>query len=138
MGAGRVPYEEGYFTVPEGDEPPRLLGTRCRACGERFYPRRAVCARCLSEDVEETLLGPRGTLHTWTWLRFPSFGDARGAGTGHGAGQIDLAEGVRVQAVLEGERGDFRIGIPMEMVLAPAGTDAEGREIVMYRFRPAR
>ena len=29
-------------------EPPRLLGTKCDACGEYFYPRRAMCAKCMS------------------------------------------------------------------------------------------
>ncbi|HZR82543.1 MAG TPA: OB-fold domain-containing protein [Candidatus Binatia bacterium] len=133
-----VPYEDGYFVVPDDpSEPPRLLGTRCRACGEPFYPRRATCARCLSDDVEDVLLGPRGTLYTWTFLHVPGFGEHRTAQQGHAAGQIDLDEGPRVQSVLLGGPTDFRIGMRMEMVLEPVGEDKEGRAILMYRFRPA-
>src|SRR5262249_35615542 len=56
----RVPIEPGYFTIPEAPaERPRLLGSRCRACGEHFFPRRVVCARCLAQECEEVLLGPR-------------------------------------------------------------------------------
>src|SRR5215472_2697723 len=100
-GPARVPYEEGYFTVPvTKDEPPRLIGSRCRACGEQFYPRRETCAKCLAEDLEEVKLGPRGKLYTHTFLFAPGFGQS--TGRGYAAGQIDLPEGPRVQAVLVG------------------------------------
>ena len=37
----RRPIEDGYFTIPDDPaEPPRLLGSRCPACGEVFFPRR--------------------------------------------------------------------------------------------------
>lgn len=136
--AERVAYEDGYFTVPaDPAEAPRLLGSRCRACGERFYPRRVTCARCLSDDVEGVLLGPRGTLYTHTFLHAVGFGSQRSALPGYAAGQVDLADGPRVQAVLVGGPGDFRIGMPMELVLQVVAQDKDGRDVVMYRFRPA-
>jgi uncharacterized OB-fold protein len=132
----RVPYEEGYFTMPDAG-PPQLCGTRCRRCSERFYPRRHACARCCETDVEDVLLSNRGTLYSYTILRATSFGDSTTGANGYAAGQIDLPEGPRVQSVLLGDPGTFRIGMAMEMVLEPAGTDREGRELMMYRFRPA-
>src|SRR5438034_1368021 len=46
----RVAVKPGYFTVPDDPaEPPRLLGSRCLDCGEHFFPRRAICAKCMSE-----------------------------------------------------------------------------------------
>jgi uncharacterized OB-fold protein len=128
-----VPYEEGYFDL----DPPRLIGSRCAACGEHFYPQRATCARCLSEDTAVVRLGARGTLYAWTYLRLPGFGAHRSAADGYAAGQVNLPEGPRVQAVLEGGPGDFRIGMAMELTLAPVGEDKQGRTILMYRFRPA-
>ena len=74
----RVPIEPGFFTVPDDPAaPPRLLGSRCRACGEHFFPRRLVCARCLAEGCEDVLLSTRGTLYTWTYVHFPLFGSKR-------------------------------------------------------------
>lgn len=135
--AETIPLEEGYFTVPATpDEPPRLLGSRCRACGERFYPRRATCARCLSYDTEETTLGPCGTLYAWTYLHVPGFGEHRTTSNGYAAGQVDLPEGPRVQAVLEGGPTDFTIGMDLELCLAQVSTDKQGRAVLMYRFRP--
>jgi len=132
-----VPYEEGYFLIPEREgEPPRLLGSLCRTCGERFYPRRETCAKCLSYETEDVPLCPRGTLYTWTFLHVPGFGEHRTGEDGYAAGQIDLYDGPRVQSVLIGGPGDFRIGMAMEMTLAEVGQDKEGRSILMYRFRP--
>jgi uncharacterized OB-fold protein len=134
----RVPIEPGYFTIPaDPAEPPRLLGSLCRSCGEYFFPRRVVCAQCLAEGTEDVLLSPRGMLYTYTYVHFPLFGSKRTdhAG-GYGVGQVDLPEGPRVQAVLSGGPGDFRIGMEMELELETLREDKEGREVVIHRFRP--
>ena len=74
----RVPVEAGFFTIPESDgETPRLLGSRCSACGEVFFPRRVVCAKCLSRDTAPLELGPRGRLYTYTYTHVPMFGALR-------------------------------------------------------------
>jgi uncharacterized OB-fold protein len=133
----RVPIEDGYFTVPEDPaDSPRLLGSRCRACGEHFFPRRQVCARCLAEGCDDVLLGPRGRLWTWTYVHVPLFAKKDARVDAYGVGQVDLPEGPRVQAVLVGGPEDFRIGIEMELDLETLRTDDDGREVVIFRFRP--
>ncbi|MCZ6462948.1 MAG: OB-fold domain-containing protein, partial [Proteobacteria bacterium] len=108
----RVPIEPGFFTIPEDrDVPPRLLGSRCSACGEYFFPRRQVCARCLVTDLQDTELGPRGTLYTFTYVHVPFFGSLRADAGAYGVGQVDLREGPRVQAVLSGGREELSIGM---------------------------
>jgi uncharacterized OB-fold protein len=94
----RVPVEDGYFTVPDDPaERPRLLGSRCPACGEHFFPRRHVCARCLAEGCEDVLLGPRGRLWTWTYVHVPLFAKKDARIDAYGVGQVDLPEGPRVR-----------------------------------------
>ena len=133
----RVPIEPGFFTIPDDPaEPPRLLGSRCRACGEHFFPRRVVCARCLAQGCEDVLLGPRGTLWTFTWVHVPFFGKKEASGAGYGVGQVDLPEGPRIQAVLSGAREDLAIGIPMQLELETLRETAEGEAVVIHRFRP--
>jgi len=135
--AARVPIEEGFFTIPDDPEAsPRLLGTRCRSCDEHFFPRRHVCARCLSRDVEDVLLGPRGTLHTWTYVYFPLFGSKQADRGGYGVGQVDLPEGPRVQAVLRGGPDEFWVGMEMELELETLRQDRDGRDVLIFRFRP--
>jgi uncharacterized OB-fold protein len=133
----RVPIEPGFFTIPDEGEAPRLLGSRCRACGEVFFPRRPVCAKCLALGSDDVELGPRGTLYTWTWTHLPLFGSRRTDAGGYGVGQIDLPEGPRVQAVLAGAREEFAIGMPMQLDLEVLGETKDGAEIVIFRFRPA-
>jgi uncharacterized OB-fold protein len=135
--AVRIPIEEGFFTIPDDtSQPPRLLGSRCRACGEHFFPRRVVCASCLAQDTDEVLLGPCGTLYTYTYVHVPLFGSQRADHGGYGVGQVDLPEGPRVQAVLSGGPEEFRIGMEMELELETLSENQEGQEVVIYRFRP--
>lgn len=133
----RVAIEDGFFTIPaDPAEPPRLLGSRCQACGEHFYPRRLVCAKCLHEGTDDVLLGPRGRLHTWTYVHVPLFAKKDGSMEAYGVGQVDLPEGPRVQAILVGGPDDFEIGMPLELDLETLRTDPDGTEVVIYRFRP--
>jgi uncharacterized OB-fold protein len=133
----RVAVEDGYFTVP--DDPavaPRLLGSRCGTCGEHFFPRRHVCARCLAEGCDDVELGPRGRLWTWTYVHVPLFAKKDARVDAYGVGQVDLPEGPRVQSILDGGPDDFTIGMELELDLESLRTDDEGREVVIFRFRP--
>jgi uncharacterized protein len=133
-----VPIEPGFFTIPsDRTEAPRLLGSRCGACAEVFFPRRRICARCLARDTVDVLLGPRGTLYTWTYAHFPLFGSRRADAGGYGVGQVDLPEGPRVQAVLSGGPLEFRIGMEMELELEVLRENSKGEDVVIFRFRPA-
>ena len=133
----RVPIEPGFFTIPSNAaEAPRLLGSRCRACGEHFFPPREICAKCLHIGTDPVLLGPHGTLYTYTWVHFPLFGSKRADAGGYGVGQVDLPDGPRVQAVLSGGPDDFVIGIAMELELETLRETKQGEDVVIYRFRP--
>jgi len=122
--------------VPDDpSEPPRLLGTRCEDCGEHFFPRRAVCAKCLSRRTTDALLGPRGTLYSYTFVHFPLFGSMRVEHVGYGVGQVDLSEGPRVQFPLAGKQEEYRIGMALEAEL-DALREQDGQDVVILRFRP--
>jgi uncharacterized OB-fold protein len=131
-----VAMSPGYFTVPDDPaEPPKLLGSRCQACGEHFYPRRVICAKCLSDQMAEVEMGPRGTLYSYTFVHFPLFGSTRMEHVGYGVGQVDLPEGPRVQVPLAGAQEDFRVGQTVEAELDSL-REEEGRDVVIVRFRP--
>ena len=133
----RVPIEAGFFTIPDDPaERPRLLGSACPSCGEHFFPRRLVCARCLHEGCEDVELGPTGTLWTWTYVHVPLFAKKDGSVGSYGVGQVDLPEGPRVQAILVGGPDDFEIGMELELDLEALRTDDAGDEVVIFRFRP--
>src|SRR5712691_1963162 len=129
----RVPIKAGYFTVPDDPaEAPRFLGSSCEACGEQFFPRRAVCAKCLSERTADVLLGPRGTLYSYTFVHFPLFGSTRVEHIGYGVGQVDLPEGPRVQMPLAGKQEDYRVGQALEAELEPLREEGD-HDVVIVR-----
>ncbi|MBI4278235.1 MAG: Zn-ribbon domain-containing OB-fold protein [Armatimonadetes bacterium] len=108
-----------------------LVGTRCRACGAHFFPRRAVCARCLGADVEAVRLSAEGILYTYTVVHqsTPEFP------TPYILGYVDLPEGVRLLAPMVGVEADqVRIGMPVRVVVEPVRTDPEGRAVMGYRL----
>jgi uncharacterized OB-fold protein len=133
----RVPIKPGFFTIPDHpDQSPRLLGTLCDACGEYFYPRRAVCAKCMSERTRAVELEARGTLYSYTFVHLPLFGSTNMEhADGYGVGQIDLPEGPRVQAPLAGKQPEFRVGQSVRGELDVLRQDGM-QDIVIVRFRP--
>jgi uncharacterized OB-fold protein len=134
----RVPLKPGFFTVPDDPKaPPRFLCTRCDDCGEHFFPRRAVCAKCLSEKTSEVELEGRGTLYSYTFVHIPLFGSTNIEHVeGYGVGQVDLPEGPRLQVPLAGKQGEFRIGQRLRAELDKLREDDSGRDVMIVRFRP--
>jgi uncharacterized OB-fold protein len=135
----QVPIAPEYFSVPadgDADRRPRLLGSRCPACGEHFYPRRFVCAKCLHEGCEDVVLSPTGTLWTYTYVHVPLFAKKDAKVDAYGVGQVDLPEGPRIQAILVGGPDDFEIGMALELDLETLHHDKDGNDVVIYRFKP--
>jgi uncharacterized OB-fold protein len=133
----RQPIKPGFFTVPDDPaQAPKLLGTRCDTCGEYFYPRRAVCAKCMSRKTSEVELDARGTLYSYTFVHLPLFGSTNMEhADGYGVGQIDLPEGPRIQSPLAGKQAEFKVGQALEGELAVLRDDG-GTDIMIVRFRP--
>lgn len=55
----------------------KVMGTKCKKCGARFFPPRADCAKCLSSDIEWFEVEGKGKLLTFSTLTFAptGFGD---------------------------------------------------------------
>lgn len=131
---GRVAIAPDYFEVD--DDGVRLKGSKCRACSEVFYPRRIVCAKCLNEGTDDVILSSTGTLFTWTWVHLPLFAKTDAKVSSYGVGQVDLPEGPRIQAILQGEPSDFSIGMQLSLDAESLRQDDDGNDVVIYRFRP--
>ena len=134
----RVPIREGYFTIP--DDPtavPQVVVSKCGDCGEHFFPRRMVCAKCLSRRMVSIEIPARGTLFSYTWVHMPLFGSTRIEHMdGYGVGQIDLPEGPRIQLPLAGRREQYAVGLRVVGEVEPLREDG-GRDLCILRFRPS-
>ncbi len=134
----RVPIKQGFFTVPSSpDQPPKFLGTLCEDCGEHFFPKRTICAKCSSQNTVDVEMSSRGTLYSYTFVHFPMFGSsAEEYKKGYGVGQVDLPEGPRLQMPLAGKQEDFCIGQTVQAELNTLRQDDAGNDVMNVRFRP--
>jgi uncharacterized OB-fold protein len=134
----RKALKEGYFTIPDDpNAPPDVCCTRCKDCGEYFFPRRGVCAKCMSRNTEDVQVAGRGTLYSFTFVHMPLFGSMRIEHMeGYGVGQVDLPEGPRLQVPLAGKQAEFKVGMKLVGELEALREDG-GADIVILRFRPA-
>ena len=134
----RVAVAEGIFTWPS--DQPRLIGSRCAACGIVTFPAQDACPRCGSPEMAEHLLSRQGRLWAWTTQEFPPPSPPFAGPTGDafvpfGVGYVELGNEVRVETRLTVTEG-LRIGMDMELVLVPFRTDGDGNEVVTFAFRP--
>jgi uncharacterized OB-fold protein len=134
----RVPVADGIFTWPSDE--PRLIGSRCAACGIVTFPAQGSCPRCPSTEMAEHWLPRRGRLWAWTTQEFPPpsppyVGPTGDAFVPYGVGYVELDGELKVEARLTQASG-LRVGMDMELVLVPFRRDDAGREVVTFAFRP--
>lgn len=128
-----IPIKEGLFTWPS--DKPHLIGTRCRSCGEVFFPPVPACANCLKRDVEEVALSTRGKLYSFTNVDAPP-PDYKGEAP-YGVGTIELPDGTVVLSLLtESDPKKFEIGMDMELVIERLYQDEEGSDVMVFKFKP--
>lgn len=119
-----------------------LLGSRCVACGEIFFPAQRSCTRCCGTELESCELGDRGTLWSWTIQSFlPKDPYDGGVGNAafqpYGVGYIQMPAQLKIESRLTiNDPALLRIGMPMQLTLDPYRRTAEGREIFTFAFQP--
>lgn len=136
----RKPIVEGVFT--ETADGPRLIGTRCRACGTPHFPRSPVCRNpaCNSADVEDAHLGPNGTLWSFTIQHYKPPAPMRfdDPFVPYGIGLVDLPEGLRVLTMMSApDPAKLKIGMPVELVIEALYHADDGSEVTTWKFRAA-
>ena len=131
-----IPFKEGvmHLSSSAADEN-YLIGGKCQACGAVAFPKRAVCHKCLSEDVVEIPLSRRGKLASFT----VAWAAPQGFKPPLMQGYIDLPEGVRLFSLITGPEPSphaLGLGQEMELVFEEMRVDNDGNQIVVFRFKP--
>ncbi len=119
-------------------DPPRLAGSRCRACGTVTFPVQSGCPNCTGSGLATVALADRGTLWTWTVQGFEPKAPYRASESGfapYAVGYVDLRD-VMVEARLVADQDELEIGMPMRLVLLPLWHDEDGEPVVTYAFEP--
>jgi uncharacterized OB-fold protein len=106
----------------------KLMGTRCKKCGETYFPPRADCLKCMDDKFEWVEYSGKGTLNTYTTIHAApkGFDDI----APYKLGIVDLKEGGRLIAWI-GEITKNEIKIGMEIKVVPRIFE-EIEEIKLY------
>jgi uncharacterized protein len=107
-----------------------LVGNKCEACGNAFYPKADFCTQCSSKELEEMVLSKRGTLYSYTITRVP----VGKFPIPHAIGMITLPEKVRLTAPLVIGEEEFKIGAEMEMEITTLWTEGD-HDVIGYKFK---
>lgn len=96
--------------MPATSEAPHLTGSRCRGCGNVAFPEASGCQRCGSADLATLALADSGIVWAHTVQRFapksPPYVPPAEGFTPFAVGYVELADGVRVEAVLDASTVD--------------------------------
>jgi uncharacterized OB-fold protein len=134
-----VPVAEGLFALT--DAGPRLLGSKCRACNARYFPRTDACRNpeCTSGELEEARFGPRGTLWSYAVQNYAPPPPAKYdlPYVPYALGVVDLPDGIRVVGrMTTADPAALAIGGDVELVLEPLCRTADGDDLISWKFRP--
>ena len=122
------PLREGLLQF----DPPRLLGSRCEACGTSQFPARDFCPACRAECAQVRLpLSEHGTVFSYTVVHQSPSGD-----TPYVLAYVDLLDEVRVLARLEDLEGEPRTGMPVRLRLTQVRVD-DVIPVIVYVFTTA-
>ena len=131
----RVAIKGASLRLGKGEE--ALVGCRCPDCGDTFYPPRTICLSCYHEGLDRVALSGRGTLHTFTIARMALPGAFVKAP--YVIARVQLPEGVIVPTVLDDvDPESVQIGMELEMVVEKVKSDAEGNDVMAFKFRPLK
>jgi uncharacterized OB-fold protein len=110
-----------------------LLGSRCRRCGETFFPSYEVCGRCASEKLDEVRLSGPARLTAWTTVHQLPAGFAGTMAVGYG----ELEGPVLVLAPIDAPPETLAAGMLLDLYEDVTWTDGDGEPMRSYRYRPA-
>jgi uncharacterized OB-fold protein len=93
----------------------KLMGTQCKKCGERYFPPRADCLSCMSDEIEWVEYSGEGTLLSYTTIHAApkGFDDI----APYTLGVIDLKEGGRLISWIKHiPKDEIKMDMPVQVV----------------------
>ena len=126
-----------FLKLSEDGKTGVFLGKRCRTCGEYFVGFPIFCLKCSSTDLEPVELGKEGILQTYTIIYTPPAGWQ--GNVPYILGSVELPEGPDILTeVIDLSKEEIKIGMKMKMVLRVGGKDAEGNDLIVYKWQPVK
>jgi uncharacterized protein len=136
----RVAAIEGWYTL---DDPPHLLGSRCRSCGSYFFPRLSTFCRnpaCEGTAFEDVELSRTGRIWSYTNACYqpPPPYVAADPFVPFAIAAVELAAERMIvlgQVVGGVDVAQLRVGTPVELVLETLYTEGTTDKVV-WKWKP--
>lgn len=125
-----VAFEKDLFV--EEDEGTAILASKCKKCGQIFFPKRNECFDCHNTDMEETKLKDGGKLYSYVNVAMP----VHKFKPPFTLVWVEFPEGVRVMGQLKKkESQSLHVGMEMK-VITDKLWEENGKNYVGYKFEP--
>lgn len=95
----------------------KIMGTVCKECGAKFFPPRADCAKCFSNQMDWFEMPQKGKLETFTIAQYAPLGFE--ADPPYTMGVVDFGGGVKLFARLTKELKPEEIQVGMDVAVKP-------------------
>jgi len=125
--------EAFYKFIAEG----KLMGVKCKKCGNIMAPPRPVCDKCLARELEWVQLKGEGELVTFTIIHVPPVQFASMAP--YTVAVVKLDEGPKLPGIVKGvtQPDQLKIGMRMKIVFEQAPAQQQGwPQWPRYYFEP--
>ena len=137
-----IPLKEGFWTTPSSSgEKPRLVGNKCEACRELFFPKKKKgwCLHCHKKSLTDVTFSREGKIVSFSVvMQQPGGGFYKGP-VPYAYGLVDLPEGLRIETLFSIDDFDeLEVGRDVELVIEKLCDDDEGNELLTFKFRPKR
>ncbi|MEE4194949.1 MAG: Zn-ribbon domain-containing OB-fold protein [Anaerolineae bacterium] len=130
-------YESKQFFSALAEE--KLIGAKCKNCGNVMIPQRLICTACHSDDSEMMEFSGKGKLAAFTVISVPPVAMAE-AGYGpknpYCVGIVELEEGSRISAqILKVDVFNpqtIKIGTPVKMTIIERGEEENKQAFLAF------
>jgi uncharacterized OB-fold protein len=123
----------GYLSL---DGAPHLVAQECKECGALYFDRRNACAKCSATTFGTKDLATTGVVRAFSIIHQA----APGVPVPYVSSVIDLDGGGAVKANVMNTEPDpehVSLGMKVQLVTFPVGTDDDGTEAIAFGFEPA-
>jgi len=123
--------EQFYKHINQG----KLMGGKCKRCGEIHLPPRPLCAKCFSKDFEWVDVPQRGKLLSYTIIHVapPQFQQM----VPYAVGIIQLERGLKIPGMIRDvEHEKIRIGMKLAINFDTSAVQSQWPQWPRYYFKP--
>jgi len=135
-----TPIDEGFWTKPvNADKEIQLIGSKCSACGELFFPEKDKnwCTHCYKKAIEKILFSKKGKIATFSVVMQKPAGGFYHGEAPYCYGCIDIEDGIRIKSLIFTDDYDsLKVGMDVELVIEKLWDDKDGNEVSTFKFKP--